>query len=145
MCRFIVMKYIFLFAILFFTGCLSTVPLVPTKVSKEKSGIITRQEYIPVIDDANKHISTAVKKVPIHVKLYHMPSARPNRLAMRENWSQPPHIYEYDMAEERYEREIQGGSIDLPNSMNIIDYIHSNINRPSDFQSDQSPDPFISF
>lgn len=139
------MKYIFLLITISLTGCLSTVPLVPTKVSRSEDGTITRQEYIPVIDDANRHISSAVKKVPIHVKLYHMPSARPNRLAMRENWSQPPHIYEYDMAEQKYEREIQGGSFELPGSMNIIDYIHSNINRPSDFQSDQSTDPFIKF
>lgn len=139
------MKYIFLFITISFTGCLSTVPLVPTKVSRNQDGTITRQEYIPVIDDANRHISSAVKKVPIHVKLYHMPSARPNRLAMRENWHQPPHIYEYDMAEKKYEREIQGGSPKLSSSMNIIDYIHSNINRPSDFQSDQSTDPFINF
>ena len=139
------MKYIFLLITISLTGCLSTVPLVPTKVSRSEDGTITRQEYIPVIDDANRHISSAVKKVPIHVKLYHMPSARPNRLAMRENWSQPPHIYEYDMAEQKYEREIQGGSFELPGSMNIIDYIHSNINRPSDFQSDRSTDPFIKF
>ena len=110
------MKYIFLLITISFTGCLSTVPLVPTKVSRSEDGTITRQEYIPVIDDANRHISSAVKKVPIHVKLYHMPSARPNRLAMRENWSQPPHIYEYDMAEQKYEREIQGGSFELPGS-----------------------------
>ena len=139
------MKYVFLLITILFKGCLSTVPLVPTKVQRSNDGTITRQEVIPVVDQANEHISSAVKKVPIHVKLYHMPLVRPERLAMRENWSQPPHVYEYDMAEVRYQKEIQGGTVELPSSMNIIDYIHSNINRPSDFQSDQSPDPFIRF
>ena len=140
------MKYITILVLMFTTGCLSTVPFVPTNVNRAEDGTIVRHEVIPVVDHANKHISDMVKKVPLHVKLYHMPTIRPNRLAMRENWSQPPHIYEYDEAEARYEIEVRGAeTVEIPNSMNIIDYIHSNLQRPSDFQSDQKADPFIKF
>ena len=114
------MRSILLFCCLFWiSSCSSSV----TKLSRGQSGEITRKLKLPVVDEV---IETA-----------DLPRVGYQRLQTEENWDQPPHIYEYDYAEEQYVEKYVLFNVEKQDSMNIIDYINSNIQDPAGFQQNQ--------
>ena len=124
-----------LLAIIFFysIGCSNSI----TKIHKGENGEIVRELNPPMLDEIRELGDSVKESVPVRVKLYHMPLVSGNRLKMINEWKQPPHIYEYDYAEEQYLNKYAGvdvKTIEKSQSMNIIDYINSNIKDPSGFQ-----------
>jgi len=112
-----------------------------TKINKGSNGEIVRELHIAPIEKVREATDSIKDSVPVRVKLYHMPFVLGPRLKMINNWDQPPHIYEYDYAEEQYTEKyvmFDVKNIEKSESMNIIDYINSNIKDPSGFQQNHN-------
>ncbi len=119
--------------LLFCVSCSSSI----TKIRKTESNEIVRDLNIPLKEEIGQIGNTVKESVPVRVRLYHMPRVSFYELKRVNEWPNPPHIYEYDYAEEQYiENYITFDikSIEKSKSMNIIDYINSNIKDPSGFQ-----------
>ena len=129
-----IMRSILLFCcLLWISSCSSSV----TKLSRVQSGEITRKLKLPVVDEVIETADSIKESAPLRVRLYHLPRVGYQRLQTEENWDQPPHIYEYDYAEEQYVEKYVLFNVEKQDSMNIIDYINSNIQDPAGFQQNQ--------
>lgn len=128
------MSKILLATIFFYSiGCSSSI----TKIHKGQNNELVREFDPPIVREIGEAGDALKESVPVRVKLYHMPLVSGSRLKMVNQWDQPPHIYEYDYAEEQYiENYVMFDikNIEKSQSMNIIDYINSNIKDPSGFQ-----------
>lgn len=121
---------IILLSIIFLSSCSSSI----TKLNRNQDREITRSLKLPIVEEVIEATDKIKESAPLRVKLYHLPVVRYQVLKAEYKWNQAPHVYEYDYAEEEYVNKYVQHSVEKAESMNIIDYINSNVKDPAGFQ-----------